>query len=166
MAVRGSTCSEAAMTEIRFRGTVPMPRTEVFDYFVDARLWPAWFPGVEAVDDIEGWGAPGGRCRLTVRVLGRRRTFHCQMTKIDRPQLFAYVAREEGLPTSSHEGRFVEVAEGTRVEISARRDPRRGPAGFYDRIVVARALKRMMDRSMASLATTLTERRRRASGST
>jgi Polyketide cyclase / dehydrase and lipid transport len=121
---------------------------------------------VEIVDHVEGWDAPGGRCRLTLRVLGRRRTFDCELIEIERPEMFRYVAREEGQPTAVNEGRFAEVADGTRVEITARRDPRRGPAGLFDRIVVPWALKRTLDRSMATLTSTLAGRGRGAPGST
>ena len=153
------------MAEVRFDGVVPIPRAEVFDFLADARNWPAFFPGVETVDHVEGWGTPGGRCRLTIRLLGRRRTLDCEMTEAERPQLFGYLAREEGQPTASNHCQLVEVPGGTRVTISARRDPRRGARGMYDRLLVPWALKRMLNRQMASVSTTLAERRRRASGS-
>ena len=148
------------MSEVRFDGVMPVPRAEAFDFLADARNWPAFLPGVESVDHVDGWGAPGGRCRLTIRLLGRPRTFDCEMTEIDPPQVFRYVARQGGQPPSSHDCRFDEVAGGTRVQISARQDPRGGPVGWYDRFVAPWALKRMLDRQMASVSTTLVERRR------
>jgi hypothetical protein len=57
------------------------------------------------------------------------------------------------------------VEGGTRVEISAQRDARRGVAGLYDRSVVPWALKRMLDRQMTAVTTTLAQRRRPAPGS-
>lgn len=153
------------MAEVRFDGVMPVPRADVFDFLADARNWPGFVPGVQTVDQVEGWGTPGGRCRLTISLLGRRRTLDCEMTESDRPRLFRYLAREEGQPTASHDCQFVEVAGGTRVEISARRDPRRGPVGMYDRFMVPWALKRMLNRQMVSVSATLAERRRGASGS-
>jgi carbon monoxide dehydrogenase subunit G len=153
------------MSEVRFDGVVPAPPADVFDLLADARNWPSVMPGVETVDGVDGWGAPGGRCRLTIRLLGQSRTFDCEMTDVDRPQLFRYLAREEGQPTSSNACRFAEVAGGTRVEISAQRDARRGVAGLYDRSVVPWALKRMLDRQMTAVTTTLAQRRRPAPGS-
>ena len=152
------------MSEVRFVGVMPIPRAEVFDLLSDARNWPVFVPGVKAVDYVESWGAPGGRCRLTISLLGRRRTLDCEMTEFERPGLFRYLAREEGHPTASNDCRFVEVAGGTRVEISARREPRRGPVGLYDRLVVPWALKRMLDRQMVSISITLAKRHQRASG--
>ena len=102
---------------------------------------------------------------MTIRLLGRRRTLDCEMTECERPHLFRYLAREEGQPTASSHCQFAEVAGGTRVKISARRDPRRGAIGVYDRFMVPWALKRMLNRQMASVSTTLVERRRRGSGS-
>lgn len=154
------------MSEVRFDGDMPIPRAQVFDLLADARNWPAFLPGVKAVDHVEGWGAPGGRCRLTISLLGRRRTVDCEMTAFERPRLFHYLAREEGHPTASNDCRFIEVTEGTRVEISARREPRRGAVGIYDRFVAPWALKRMLDRQMGAVSITLEDRRRRASGAT
>jgi hypothetical protein len=98
-------------------------------------------------------------------LLGRRRRFDCEMTDIERPRQFRYLAREEGRPTSRHDCRFTETAGGTRVEISARHDGRRGWAGLYDRFVVPWALRRMLNRQMASVSATLTARRRPPAGS-
>jgi carbon monoxide dehydrogenase subunit G len=157
------TGQEATMAEVRFDGVLPDRRADVFDLLSDARDWPSVLPGVEAVDHVEGWGTPGGRCRLTIRVLGRRRTLDCEMVQSERPHRFGYVAREEGQPDSYHDCQFVEVAGGTRVEISARRDSRHSPAGLYDRFVVTWALKRMLNQQIDSVSTVLAERRGGAS---
>ena len=144
---------------------MPAPQAEVFDFLADARNWPAFVPGAVTVDHVEGWGAPGGRCQVTIRLLGRHRTLDCEMTELERPRMFRYLAREEGQPTASNDCRFAEAAGGTRVEISAQRDPRRGAVGIYDQFVVPWALKRMLDQQMRSVSTTLAERRRREPGS-
>jgi uncharacterized protein YndB with AHSA1/START domain len=151
------------MSEVRFDGVMPIPRAAVFDLLADARNWPVFVPGVKTVDHVEGRGAPGGRWRLTIRLLGRRRSLDCEITEFERPRLFRYLASEEGHPTATSDCQFVEVAGGTRVEISARRDPRRGPVGLYDCLVVKLALKRMLDRQMVSASITLAERHQRAS---
>ena len=150
------------MTEIRFRGTVPFPQAEVFTYFADARNWARFSPGVEEVGHVRGWGMPGGRCRLRLRVLRRRRTIDCEMVEVDPPRMFRYLAREEGQPTAVHDCRFAGVPGGTRVEIRARRDSRRGAAGLYDRLPVRWALAWTLRRSVGRLRSDLARRRRQS----
>jgi carbon monoxide dehydrogenase subunit G len=163
--LKGLTRQGAIMSEVRFDGVLPIPRAEVFDFLSDARNWPAVLPGVQTVDHVEGWGAPGGRCRLTIRLLGRGRTLDCEMLESERPNRFRYVAHEEGHPDAHNDCRFVEEAGGTRVQISARQDARRSLFGLYDRFVAPWALQRLLNRQMVSVTTTLADRRGRASGS-
>jgi hypothetical protein len=82
------------------------------------------------------------------------------MLQSDRPHQFGYVAREEGQPDAHHDCEFVEVAGGTEVRISARRDSRQSPAGLYDRFLVTWGLKRMLNRQMAAVSTNLADRPR------
>ena len=153
------------MTEVRFTGIVPFPREAVFDSFIDLRNWVHFSPGVESIDDVEGWGAPRGRCRVTIRVLGRRRIADCEMTEIQRPLQFRYLAGVEGQPTSTHDCRFTDAPDGTRVDISTRWDARHGVVGLFDRFPVRWALKRMLNRSMSSFAAMMAQRRGWESGS-
>jgi uncharacterized protein YndB with AHSA1/START domain len=149
------------MPEFRFGAMIPFPRDEVFDYVSDPRHWPEFFREVEAVDQVEGWDRPGGRCRVRVRVLGRRQ-YIAELVEFDRPRLTRDVARQAGMPDVEHEHVFSEVPEGTRLDNIARYRPRPGLVGLYDRTVLRwaaqRTYRRMYARATASVTARLTDR--------
>src|SRR6266511_4247745 len=95
------------MPEFRFTAIIPFPREEVSDYISDPRHWPEFFAEVESVDQVDGWDAPGGRCRVRVKALGRRQ-YVAELTEFDRPQLMRDLAKQAGLPDIEHERRSEE----------------------------------------------------------
>ncbi len=144
------------MPELRRVVTVPVPRAEVFDQVTDPRHWPEFFTEIESVDRIEGWDSPGGRCRLSVKRLGRQAYVDCELVEFDRPRLIRYLARTAGLPELDYRHTFTEVPEGTRVEFSVGRDLRRGIGRLLDQTLVRWLAARMWDRATASMVARFT----------
>jgi uncharacterized protein YndB with AHSA1/START domain len=143
---------------MHFSATVTFPREEVFDYVSDPRHWSEFFPAVESVEQVEGWDAPGGRCRVLLRLPpGRRQWLDYELTEFDRPRLYRDVARATGEP-DEHERVFVEVAQGTRLESTIRHPPRPGVAGLLERVVLRWVVRRMYDRAGVLIAARLADR--------
>ncbi|MEV0270666.1 SRPBCC family protein [Hamadaea sp. NPDC050747] len=142
------------MPEFPFGSLVPFPRDEVFEYLADPRNWPLLQPEIEAVDDLDGWDKPGGRCVLRLR--GGRTQRH-ELLDFDQPRLLREVARSDGLPEIEHERVFADLADGTWLQNYARYDPRPGIAGLFDRTVLAWVLRRRYQRLWAAAAQRLTD---------
>jgi Polyketide cyclase / dehydrase and lipid transport len=151
------------MPEIRRVVTVPVPVEDVFDHVSDPRHWPEHFREIESVDQIEGWSSPGGRCRLLVKALGGRRGHvDCELIEYDRPRLIRYVATMPRLPKLEYRHAFAQVPNGTRLELSARRELRHGFARLLDQTLIRWFALRMWNRATASLTARLIDSQRRA----
>ena len=88
--------------------------------------------------------------------LGRQAYVDCELVEFDRPRLIRYVARTAGLPELDYRHTFTEVAEGTRVQFSARRELRGGLGRLLDQTLVRWLAARVWDRATASIVARLT----------
>jgi hypothetical protein len=55
--------------EVTHRFAIPL--RDGFDYIVEPRNWPEYWPGLIRVQPGSRWRAPGDRARVVMRLLGR-----------------------------------------------------------------------------------------------
>lgn len=82
------------MTDYRFRSTwvIDAPREVLFDALRDYERWPEWWPGAEAMRELEPTGDDGlgGLGRYVWRShVGYRLRFDGSATAVQRPELLA-----------------------------------------------------------------------------
>jgi hypothetical protein len=94
---------------------------------------------------------------------GRRQHLDCTLVEFDRPRLIRYVATTPGLPQIEYRHTFAEAGNGTRLELSAHRELRRGLGSLLDQTLIRWLASRMWNRATVSLTARLTDSQYRAS---
>src|SRR5215204_873625 len=89
---------QMAEVEIAYGAVVPLPPEAAFAFVSDPTTWPRFFDALESAGPLDGWGAVGGRGRMTTRFLGSSVTSELELTEWDPPRAFRYTARQAGRP--------------------------------------------------------------------
>lgn len=141
------------MAGLRRVVTVAAPRPDVFDDVTD--------PSTGGTLDRDRIRRPDRRMGLPPEAAAgcwsrrwghRPRYVDCTLIEYDRPQLIRYVAQTAGLPPIEYRHTFVTVPEGTRVELTARRELRHGPGRLLDRTLIRWLAGRRWNRATAGAA--------------
>lgn len=135
---------------VQLSAALPVDPERAFAVVSDPTAWPAFFAPIHTAEAGEGWGRPGGRARVRVRVLGRLVDSELEVLDWAAPHLLRYVTRQRGRPDLEHVRVLVPVTGGTRLLGTVRAADRTGPAGLADRVAF-RALQRVYDRAMHRL---------------
>jgi Polyketide cyclase / dehydrase and lipid transport len=135
--------------EMTHRFAVPL--REGFDYIVEPRNWPQYWPGIVRVQAGSRWRAPGDRARVVMRLLGRSVELEMTLRTFDPYRRVEYVSVQRGLPDARHERGFAAVGEGFEYRLAVEFEPRGGLRGAFDRQLVRRAVVRSMRRTIANL---------------
>ena len=135
--------------ELTHRFAVPL--RSGFDYIVEPRNWPQYWPGTVRVEAGSQWRAPGDRARVVMRLLGRSVELEMTLRAFDPYRLVEYVSVQRGLPDARHERGFSAVGEGFEYRLAVEFEPRAGLRGAFDRQLVRRAVMRTMRRTIANL---------------
>jgi polyketide cyclase/dehydrase/lipid transport protein len=143
-----------------------IPLRDGFDYIVEPRNWPEYWPGLIRVQPGSRWRAPGDRARVVMRLLGRTVELEMTLRTFDPYRLIEYTSVQQGLPDVRHERGFSGAGDGFEYRLAVKFEPRAGLRGAFDRGLVRRAIERTMQRTVANLEGRLErpERRRRAEG--
>ena len=129
----------------------PVDREVAFGYITNPRNWPAFWPDLVDIPDLERttWEKPGDTARLRMRLAGRRTELHMTLDELSRPALVRYRSVQQGVPDAAHERHFKSVDDGFEYRLVVTFVPRPGLAGLFDRTLVryaaARALRRTLD---------------------
>jgi hypothetical protein len=128
-----------------------IPLRNGFDYIVEPRNWPEYWPGLIRVQSGSRWRAPGDRARVTMRLLGRTVDLEMTLRTFDPYRLIEYTSVQQGLPDLRHERAFSAVGDGFQYRLAVEFAPRAGLRGAFDRAVLRRAAERTMQRTVANL---------------
>ena len=130
-----------------------VPLEEGFDYIVDPRRWPEYWPGLIRVQPGSRWQAPGDRARVVMRLLGRAVELQMTLRTFDPYRLVEYDSVQRGLPDVRHERGFAAAGDGFDYRLAVEFEPRTGLRGGFDRRLVRRAVERALRRTLTNLET-------------
>jgi hypothetical protein len=136
--------------ESEHRYDVPVERG--FAFVTDTENWPKFWPGYVRLEPGSTWGAVGDTARLVTRILGRERTLTMNITRFEPNRLVTYTSTQPGLPDARHERHFVTEGTGFVYRLVVEVEPRRGPKGVLDRLVLPRGIRRAFASTFAALA--------------
>jgi Polyketide cyclase / dehydrase and lipid transport len=128
---------------------VPVERG--FAFITDPANWSRFWPGYVRLEQDSRWGTAGDTARLVTRLLGRERELTMTLTAFEPNRLVAYTSTQPGLPDASHERHFERDGDGFVYRVVVEYDPRGGIAGWFDRLLLARGIRRAVQRTFAAL---------------
>jgi hypothetical protein len=127
---------------------------EGFDYITDLRNWPEYWPDLVRVEPGSRWSEPGDHARLVLRLLGRETEMAMTLGRIEPYRLVEYTSTQGDLPEVRHERHFADDGSGgLDYRLVVEYAPRRGPRGFFDRVLLKRAITRAMGKTVSNLET-------------
>jgi hypothetical protein len=122
-----------------------------FAFITNPANWPTFWPGFVRLEPDSSWGASGDTARLVTRVLGRERTLTMTVTKFEPNRLVTYTSTQPGLPDVEHERHFERDGDGLVYRLVVEYEPRRGLAGFADRVLLPRGIRRAFAETFVAL---------------
>jgi Polyketide cyclase / dehydrase and lipid transport len=122
-----------------------------FAFITDTANWPRFWPGYVRLEEGSRWGATGDTARLVTRLLGRERLLTMRITNFELNRLVTYTSTQPGLPDASHERHFEPSGEDFVYRLVVEYEPRAGIAGFFDRFVLARGIRRAFKSTFVAL---------------
>jgi hypothetical protein len=140
------------------RYAVPVERG--FAFITDTGNWPAFWPGYVRLEEGSRWSAAGDTARLVTRLLGRDRELAMTIERFEPNRLVTYTSTQPGLPDAHHERHFGPDGDGFVYRLVVEYEPRGGPAGVFDRILLARGIRRAFDATFDALESELHGRAR------
>jgi polyketide cyclase/dehydrase/lipid transport protein len=135
--------------EVTHRFAIPL--RDGFDYIVEPRNWPEYWPGLIRVQPGSRWRAPGDRACVVMRLLGRIVELEMTLRTFEPYRLIEYTSVQHGLPNVRHERGFSAVGDGFEYRLAVEFEPRAGLRGAFDRALVRRAVERTMHRTITNL---------------
>jgi hypothetical protein len=131
------------------RFDVPVERG--FAFITDTANWPKFWPGYVRLAKGSRWAAPGDTALLVTRLLGRERELAMTITSFEPNRLVAYTSTQPGLPDARHERHFEPDGDGFVYRLVVEYEPRSGLAGGFDRVLLARGIRRAFERTFVAL---------------
>lgn len=135
---------------INFGALIPLPIDDAFDFVSNPANWPTFFSSCTSAEALDGWGAEGGRAKMTSAVFGRELTSEVVLLEWDRPRRFRYVMHTSGRADTDNVRVFVAVPGGTRFTGTTVARPRPGLNGVVDALTML-GLRRILVRGMREL---------------
>lgn len=132
-----------------------VPVAVAFDYITDQRNWPAFWPGLIAVEAGSAWAKPGDVSRLRMRLLGREVELLMTLRTFEPNRLVVYDSTQTGLPDARHARQFDETPDGFVYLLTVEYEPRSGLRGLADRTVVRQGIARALRQTVRNLETAL-----------
>jgi hypothetical protein len=122
-----------------------------FDYITDIDNWPAYWPGLVRIETGSHWAAPGDTATLVIRLLGREVELVLTLEELEPHRLVKYTSVQHGLPDAHHERHFADAGAGFDYRLVVEYEPRRGPRGIFDRLILRRAVGGALRRTVQNL---------------
>ena len=139
--------------ELTHRFAIPL--RDGFEYIVEPRNWPEYWPGLIRVQPGSRWRAPGDRARVVMRLLGRTVELEMTLRTFDPYRRIEYTSVQQGLPDVRHERAFSAVGDGFEYRLAVEFEPRAGLRGAFDRALVRPAIQSTMQRTVTNLESRL-----------
>ncbi len=139
------------MTHLESAHHYDVPVERGFAFITDTRNWPKFWPGYVRLEEGSSWGAAGDTARLVTRLLGRERLLTMTVKTFEPNRLVTYTSTQPGLPDAAHERHFEPGDGGFTYGLVVEYEPRAGVAGFFDRFLLAREVRRAFHRTFAAL---------------
>ena len=131
------------------RYDVPVERG--FAFITDTANWSKFWPGYIRLEQGSSWGANGDTARLVTRLFGRERELTMTITTFEANRLVTYTSTQPGLPDAYHERHFEREGRGFVYRLAVVYEPRGGIAGFFDRVLLRRGIRRAFERTFVAL---------------
>jgi uncharacterized protein YndB with AHSA1/START domain len=128
-----------------------VPVEQGFAYITNPANWSTFWPGFVRLEEGSRWGARGDTARLVTRLVGRERELTMTITAFEANRLVTYTSTQPGLPDAYHERRFEPDGEGFVYRLVVEYEPRGGIAGVFDRVLLARGIRRAFERTFLAL---------------
>jgi uncharacterized protein YndB with AHSA1/START domain len=128
-----------------------VPVEQAFAYITNPANWSTFWPGFVRLVEGSRWGARGDTARLVTRLVGRERELTMTITAFEPNRLVTYTSTQPGLPDAHHERRFEPDGEGFVYRLVVEYEPRDGIAGVFDRVLLARGIRRAFERTFLAL---------------
>jgi Polyketide cyclase / dehydrase and lipid transport len=135
--------------EAAHRYDVPVERG--FAFITNMANWSTFWPGYVRLEEDSRWGASGDTARLVTRLFGRERELAMTIRTFEPNRLVTYTSTQSGLPDAYHERHFDADGDGFVYRLVVEYEPRRGIAGFFDRTLLARGIRRAFERTFVAL---------------
>jgi uncharacterized protein YndB with AHSA1/START domain len=137
--------------EIALEQRFPVSVDDGFAYITDPANWPQYWPGLIRVVAAERWREPGDEAVLILRLMGRPVEMRMTLTRFEPSRLVEYTSVQSGLPPARHRREFASVGGQLHYRAAVELTPRAGRQGIVDRVLVARAVRRTLRRTLANL---------------
>ena len=131
------------------RYDVPVERG--FAFITDTANWPRFWPGFVRLEEGSHWGAAGDTARMVTRLLGRERELTMTVRQFEPNRLVTYTSTQPGLPDARHERGFEPGGDGFAYRLAVEYEPRGGLDGVFDRVVLARGIRRAFEQTFDAL---------------
>jgi hypothetical protein len=128
---------------------VPVERG--FAFITDTANWSRFWPGFVRIVDGSRWAASGDTARLVTRLLGCQRELAMVLTVYAPNRLVTYTSTQPGLPRALHERHFEADGDGFTYRLVVEYEARSGVVGWFDRLVLARGVRRAFERTFTAL---------------
>jgi hypothetical protein len=135
--------------EAAHRYDVPVDRG--FAFITETANWSTYWPGYVRLEEGSRWGTTGDTARLVTRLLGRERELTMTITAFEPNRLVTYDSTQPGLPDAHHERHFEPDGAGFVYRLVVEYEPRSGIAGLFDRVLLARGIRRAFDHTFVAL---------------
>jgi len=135
--------------EAAHRFDVPVERG--FAFITDTANWPKFWPGYVRLEEGSSWRGEGEAARLVTRLFGRRRLLTMRVGSFEPNRLVSYTSLQPGLPDAYHERHFEPEDDGFVYRLVVEYEPRSGPAGLFDRLLLPRGVRRAFQRTFVAL---------------
>ncbi|MBA3584257.1 MAG: SRPBCC family protein [Gemmatimonadetes bacterium] len=141
------------MIRVERSQSFPLPVEEGFAYITDTENWHEYWPDFVRLETPGGssWGAPGDSVTVVVELLGRQTKLMLKLEEFERDALVRYTSYQRGLPSARHERRFRGTATGFDYTVTVSFEPRTGLRGIFDRLLLARAISRALQKTIDNL---------------
>jgi len=122
-----------------------------FAFITDTANWSRLRPSYVRLEEGSSRGAPGDTARLMTRSLGRERELTMTATAFEPNRFVTSTSRQPGLPDARHQRHIEADGVGFVYRVAVEYEPRGGIAGFFDRFLLARGIRRAVQRTFAAL---------------
>jgi hypothetical protein len=139
------------MTRVEASHRYDIPVEQGFAFITDTANWPTFWPGYVRLEEGSRWGASGDTARLMTRLFGRERELTMTISAFEPNRLVTYTSTQPGLPDASHERGFERDGDGFVYRLAVEYEPRGGIAGLFDRVLLARGIRRAFAQTFEAL---------------
>jgi hypothetical protein len=144
------------MTRVEAAHRYRVPVERGFAFITNTGNWSTFWPGYLHLVEGSRWAAIGDTARLVTRLFGRERELTMTIRAFEPNRLVTYTSTQLGLPDACHERHFEPDSDGFVYRLVVEFEPRGGMAGLFDRLLLARGLRRAFERTFAALEHELT----------